>query len=77
MQRDNCLYPDILYMWTSDLFQNAYAVVFRNLVPFIVCLIFAAEMGSVWDQLLQHTLLKLPAYIILLYSMICVVECEP
>jgi hypothetical protein len=31
-------------MWTSNLFQNAYAVVFGNLVPFIVCLIFAAEI---------------------------------
>jgi len=32
--------------------------------------------GIVWDQLLQHTLLKLPAHKILLYSMIYVVECE-
>jgi hypothetical protein len=51
MQRDSCLYPYILYMWTSYLFQNAYAVVFGNLVPFIVYSIFAAEiekcMGSI------------------------------
>jgi len=43
MQGDNCLCPYICYMCT-------YAVVYGNLVPFIVYLIFAAEiekcMGS-------------------------------
>ena len=44
----------------------------------LLCILFSLRrLRSVWDQLLQHTLLKLQAHKILLCCIIYVVECEP